>query len=857
MTIVDTHVSGGIEIGGPAPVSFVSGSGQVDADVLVEWDFDNDGDFDQPVENITSYVMDSESMTGRDFPSQLTGKAGPGQLKLTLLNNDGRFSFFNQASPLNQAPFSLESGRKIRLRTVGSADPDPVLLARDRFGGTGTLVADELGNVWTDQTTPRFLRDGTGLAVHTGPSGPSGVTAISTVDVGQDSYYVQARLGKVPIGDGETRLGVVYRFVDSDDYSLFRIRSTLDGGTVGGNDVEGGFPAYFYELVDVTAGVVSTVASVQLPAADGVTIGVHVTADDEVSGFVNGARIPELVDPAAPNAGAEIVGILGTWIEHIAPQFDDFWVWDRATADTEGTLWTGDVVSVEPSVQLGPHNTVTVQAEGVLARPAIVEVDYPGEWEGNWTGVAVGRVLSDAGLLTPPGTIGRGSVQSGPLGLPRAAALDLMRRFEETELGFLYEAQEGWVNFEGRDDRAGRPVVAWFTDDDNQLGYSAVQLGDWRREIFNLVRAGVAPATPRAHWLYWYHSDDEHVQYQLNNGAEVDPGDLLLQIVTAHRGSSAERVNWLTPPGWEALTSGKAQSTTTQVAGNNFRVYARVADGTELGSVASPAVIATTEMLITADDISSTAALLIVRDWYGDIRQGIALGNEIDGSDPEPVAPPWAPSPSLFIAVRSGVSDSLAVGTDGWSGQGFDGYFLFDARTRNLFAPNGSTAQQIAMKVAAKAVEDPAAFDGNFSGFNRVATRAIAVRGYAGDAPESSGERTVERQDLESQERHNLVRSHVNASTLFADETDAAAYCEAVLTRHASPRPIITITFPATASAAYRAQAIRRRVGHKIHLTAHGDTRMGVDGDFFIEHINHRIRDGGKLWLCTWQLSPA
>src|SRR5690349_4017100 len=68
--------SGGVEIGGSATVFFGHGP-QVASDIVVEWDFDNDGDFDQSVEDITSYVVSLETTTGRDWPSLLTGKSGP------------------------------------------------------------------------------------------------------------------------------------------------------------------------------------------------------------------------------------------------------------------------------------------------------------------------------------------------------------------------------------------------------------------------------------------------------------------------------------------------------------------------------------------------------------------------------------------------------------------------------------------------------------------------------------------------------------------------------------------------------------------------------------------------------------
>ncbi len=103
---------GGLEIGGTATVAFVHGSDDLaDADVVVEWDLDGDGDFSEPEEDVTADLLAGQSMTGRDWPSQLTGRAGAGQLRLSLHNPDGLYSHFNAASPLNTPPFSVLARR--------------------------------------------------------------------------------------------------------------------------------------------------------------------------------------------------------------------------------------------------------------------------------------------------------------------------------------------------------------------------------------------------------------------------------------------------------------------------------------------------------------------------------------------------------------------------------------------------------------------------------------------------------------------------------------------------------------------------------------------------------------------------
>lgn len=111
---------GGVTLTGTVTPTFTRSAtlGQVASNVVLEWDLDNDGDWDEPEEDLTSLVMSVESFRGRDYPSNLTGKSGPGKMRFVLNNDDDLFSPFNTASALNTAPFTTKTGRKVRLRTT-------------------------------------------------------------------------------------------------------------------------------------------------------------------------------------------------------------------------------------------------------------------------------------------------------------------------------------------------------------------------------------------------------------------------------------------------------------------------------------------------------------------------------------------------------------------------------------------------------------------------------------------------------------------------------------------------------------------------------------------------------------------
>lgn len=67
--------------------------------ILVDWD--NDGDFSSALENITADVVGVISCRrGRDYASQLIGKSVAGELRLTVRNQDGKYSIYNASSPI-------------------------------------------------------------------------------------------------------------------------------------------------------------------------------------------------------------------------------------------------------------------------------------------------------------------------------------------------------------------------------------------------------------------------------------------------------------------------------------------------------------------------------------------------------------------------------------------------------------------------------------------------------------------------------------------------------------------------------------------------------------------------------------
>jgi len=86
--------------------------------LLVDWN--NDGDFTDSNDDITSDVLSLSWERGRDYASQLTGKSIAGKLTATLINTGGKYSPSNTSSALTGQIFP---GRSVRLQAGTGSFP--------------------------------------------------------------------------------------------------------------------------------------------------------------------------------------------------------------------------------------------------------------------------------------------------------------------------------------------------------------------------------------------------------------------------------------------------------------------------------------------------------------------------------------------------------------------------------------------------------------------------------------------------------------------------------------------------------------------------------------------------------------
>ncbi len=903
LQVGDVTGSGGVEIGGSASILFGGGGNQVISDVVVEWDFDNDGDFGESVEDITQYVLNTETFAGRDWPSLLTGFAGPGKFRATLNNDDDRFSYFNTDSPLNAGSFSLKTGRKLRVRTSSAASPDPTLIARDRFTrDDGPLGIDETGMTWTNATAAQFL-----IVANEAVAQTEGSTHIAVIDAGTPDYYAQLKVEVA--GNTADVVGLIYRYADASNYSFVATNKSAD--TVG--------------LFDVVAGVQSTVSAVSFDVYSGITLGVLVVGA-AVTGYVDG--VP-LLSGTAVQTSAEDVGLYGKWVTgDIAPQVDNIYVWSGLTAEVEGILWTGDVSDLEVTVNPGPTKTASLSGEGWLSKTATQKITPPTSVAGRKTGVLIGNILNQTGLANPPGPIDEGDITTGAFAGEEQDAISIARDVEETEFGFLYETQEGPLGFDSRSARSGLSVVGGLSDaTGSQFSYHAIQPMDWRREVFNRVVAGVSPlsvgveailytdpgpyilgpgetqdlvATYTGNVAEWTgHTRDVSLSVapaflsvtetsfinsptstlDISMPATVNANDLLVIIVGCLLFDAAT----LDPPaGWTSIAEFDLYGDGTYFVA----MYTKIAAGTEDGTTVNIGISSSQSIAIA---VAHTYRFTGV--YSGTVSDFVDVSTIVSHSgstvNPPSITQDWGAEPSLYIPVMFGVDEasmSVSAYPSGYSGG-------VDTVEESVIPLILGTAR----KSATTASDDPGTFTISGSGSSDLFATTIAIRGAQGVTPVSSSvpagtsgaftisydvviggdpqshtnievtgiplvegdQVSVQLDDITSQDDHNAIRTYRNPANLFANVNDATEYAQLVLDTFAGDRPILSVSFYPVKNAGYRNMAIRRRIGDKITVVATNNAGLGIAQDFFIESISHKFSHGTTLWETTWELSPA
>jgi hypothetical protein len=100
-------------------------------------------------------------------------------------------------------------------------------------------------------------------------------------------------------------------------------------------------------------------------------------------------------------------------------------------------------------------------------------------------------------------------------------------------------------------------------------------------------------------------------------------------------------------------------------------------------------------------------------------------------------------------------------------------------------------------------------------------------------------------------------RQHTAATEFIPTHVQAQSWCNYHMSVFKEPVPILTMTFSANVSQANMDQAIERDISDRVTIVAENKANLGIDSDFFIENIQHKIDQGGTVHMVTWMLSPA
>lgn len=815
----------------------------VASDVSHLWDFDADGDWSEAIEDITPYVLSWGFTVGRDYPSLVQGRSAPGQLEVLLNNEDGRFNFYNAASPYNAGNLSLQGGVKYRVKATEAGNPDPTLLAFDRFNGSGVLTTAELGGAWTNRRGQNFVQTGGEAQV----AAIDGTSSITTVDCGQNSHFVQSVTGWI---DTANKSGVAFSITNSTNWAIVRARP----GSV--------------EVRKQIAGVSTTIAQFATEDRSFVAVGAYwnsATRDLEVylDGVLLGTVTTGLEDlPLTSNCG-----LYASWEGQRPAGASELYVWDEPQGTEDGILFTGRVKNVLPEESRDHRKLVNLTVDGFLLTAARTTVRRPpasvgGASTGNLStaGQMVGNALHKVGLLRPGAVIDPG-IPVGAVALNPARGLTHMRRMERAEIGLIHETPEGPIGFRGRFADVGQTSALTFSDAGTDLTYERIKLLDWGNEIVNDVQARIAPKGPSFEFGT-LGAGAAVAGSQFNIDVAIQPpgqgavaGMLALVVITTT--IRTEGVFWETPKGWTALVD--------PLDDLGPRVFAKKLIDSDFG-----------QSYRFYSDTGFSGGSQIVRvsyldNWYGSVQSGVQVVGPVGlgppGSttearngtnDPPVILPQWGVSPTMYLTYRFGYVASLAAGSivapdESTIPNGYANETSFYQAGASGETFNDAADNQ-AIRIAVSGVEDPSPWLSQFLNFDNVDTMTVAVRGFAGDPPETSGGQVVRSEDLDSQLDKGAVLSLPNPGDVFPDEGAALDYGAQILQATSTDKPLVEIEWTANRSTAHRNAAKSIRVGQRVTLEANGPTSQGIDGDFVVANVKMMGDKGNTRWRVVVQL---
>ena len=446
--------------------------------LLVDWD--NDDDFLDTGEDVSSRLVRVEWGRGRDNASALTGRSIAGQLRALLDNTSEDFSSFNTSSPLTG---NVLPGRKVRLEAppplgihlvfdAPTTAAHAVVISDDAaiqnvFGGGGTIeimASPTTGGVGGQSRLLEKLTSG-GLG-----------WSLRINDVSGGLYRVEFR----HTFSGDDGVWRTDRVITMTEWATVAV--TYDNGDVSNN------PLIFVGGVSVTVNETTTpVGTADSDVGGDIAIGRRSFASSfGWDGGLDDARVWDDIRTPAEIAANHLVELEGN-----EPGLKGYWKLNEGTgtnaADAtangnDGTLagspapvwtvgdgrplWVGFLDRVRPRPSLHGPKRAELMAFGPLAFINQRRLDLAMKTS-ILTGTAFGAVLDEAGWPAADRDIDAGQSTMDRFWVDGKHTLPALRMIERSESGFILETADGKIRFEDRHRRLKAPHLtsqATFSD---------------------------------------------------------------------------------------------------------------------------------------------------------------------------------------------------------------------------------------------------------------------------------------------------------------------------------------------------------------------------------------------------------
>lgn len=486
--------------------------------LLVDWN--NDGDFVDTGDDVTSRTLQVQCTRGRDTASSLTGRTIAGLLRATLNNESGDYSSEKAGSPLSG---NVVPRRKVRLRTDSFYWRTRALgpIGHWRLGeATGTVATDEeADNNGTYVGSPT-------LGVTGALSGKGDEDTAVTFDASDDEVnigniaafqFTKTTAFSIAFWFKTAGTGTMYMVAKKAAaagyavlFSATKVQFLLEGesGSTMSQTTDAAFhdDAYHYCVITYDG---SNTKGGMLIYIDGSAVAITSAGDN---GILGGQDITNSISLKIGRRDGSLL---------FDGELDEVAVYSKAltsanvtslnTAGTEhrieATIWTGYLSRILPEVNKprGP-NLVVLEAIGALGVASSREVRIPMRTSRR-TDQAIQDILEDLGWTTADFNL-----ETGQTTMTRwwadGRGLQALRVVELTEAGLLREERTGEIFFEDRHfrltDAESRISQATFSDASSpSLPYVHIKQEDPLPNIFNDFRAEVQRFTVGGLAVLW------------------------------------------------------------------------------------------------------------------------------------------------------------------------------------------------------------------------------------------------------------------------------------------------------------------------------------------------------------------